>query len=90
MVSTGLVQWYPVWVTMWLPGVVVPISRAVHSWEAILAVTAIISWHMYHVLIKERNASIFTGYMSEGMMKKNHFLEYEKIMDACRMLEDQS
>ena len=87
MIVTGLVMWFPLVVTELLPGTVIPISRALHSWEALLAVLSILIWHMYHTQIKTRNTSIFTGYMSEEEMLDEHPLEYERIMAAHEFLQ---
>ncbi len=82
MMVTGLIMWFPVAATKLLPGSAVPISRALHSWEAILATLAILTWHLYHVLIKTRNWSMFTGYLSEEEMREEHPLEYQRILAA--------
>jgi len=84
---TGFVQWFPIQATRVFPGEIVPISRAIHSWEAVLAVLAILIWHTYHVAVKERNTSIFTGFMTEEEMQESHPLEYRRILAACRYLE---
>jgi formate dehydrogenase subunit gamma len=83
MVITGFMQWYPTVTTRFLPGVAIPIARTAHSMEAILAMAAIATWHVYHTLVKERNTSIFNGLMSEHDMRENHPAEYARIMDAC-------
>jgi hypothetical protein len=85
---TGIFQWYPSLVTQILPGIVVPMARLIHMLEAILAVLAIAIWHSYHTMIKERNLSIFTGYMTEHEMQENHTLEYRRIMKARDFIKD--
>jgi formate dehydrogenase gamma subunit len=85
---TGGIQWFPALATQILPGVAVPMSRLVHMLEAILAVLAIAIWHSYHSMIKERNYSIFTGYMSDHEMEENHTLEYHRILRAREYLEE--
>ena len=79
---TGFVLWFPTIATAILPGEVVPIAQAIHSWEAILATLAILTWHMYHTNIKEKNRSIFTGTMTEEEMQHAHPLEYRRILVA--------
>ncbi len=79
---TGLIMWLAEEITRLLPGWLIPIARALHGWEAILAVLAILTWHMYHVLVKTRNYSIFTGYMSEEEMQHEHPVEYRRILEA--------
>ena len=83
MVITGLMQWYPTLTTRLLPGTAIPIARTAHSMEAILAMAAVATWHVYHTLVKERNTSIFNGLMSEHDMRENHPAEYARIMEAC-------
>ncbi len=84
MMVTGLMMWFPVLVTRWLPGEAIPVARALHSWEAILATLAVMVWHGYHVHLKTRNTSIFTGYLTEEEMLEEHPLEYRRIVAAHR------
>ncbi|MBI5934803.1 MAG: cytochrome b/b6 domain-containing protein [Chloroflexi bacterium] len=83
---TGLFQWFPLIITSILPGVSIPIARTIHAWEALLAVLAILTWHIYHTVIKERNQSIFTGVMSEEEMQELHPLEYRRILAAVEFI----
>ncbi len=87
MIVTGIIMWFPLLITKILPGSTIPIARALHGWEALLAVLSILIWHMYHTQIKTRNRSIFTGFMSEEEMLHEHPLEYERIMAAYEFLE---
>jgi len=89
MIITGLFQWLPSLTTRFLPGQSIPIARSIHGWEAILATLSILTWHFYHTMInmiKEKNTSIFTGYMSEHEMVDAHPLEYQRIMNASEYL----
>lgn len=83
---TGLFQWFPLLVTSILPGVAIPIARTIHAWEALLAALAILTWHLYHTVVKERNRSIFTGVMSEEEMQELHPLEYRRILAAVEFI----
>jgi formate dehydrogenase subunit gamma len=85
---TGIIQWYPALITSLVPGNVVPMARLIHMLEAILAVTAIAIWHMYHTVIKERNLSIFTGFMTVHEMEEAHPVEYRRILAARDFLEN--
>jgi cytochrome b subunit of formate dehydrogenase len=76
---TGFMLWNPVAITSVLPGELVPAAKAAHGAEAILAVAAILTWHMYAVHIRHFNPSIFTGKISRKMMKEEHALELEAI-----------
>jgi len=75
MAATGFVLWNPIAATSALPGEFVPAAKAVHSGEALLAVLAIIVWHMYHVHFRRFNRSMFTGYLPAEVMEEEHPLE---------------
>jgi cytochrome b subunit of formate dehydrogenase/mono/diheme cytochrome c family protein len=75
MGATGFMMWNPITTARFLPGEVIPAAKAAHGGEAVLAVLAIIIWHMYGVHIKRFNKSMFTGKMSEQDMLHEHPLE---------------
>jgi formate dehydrogenase gamma subunit len=79
MGATGFIMWNPVTTTRFLPGEVIPAAKAAHGGEALLAVLAIIIWHMYGVHIKRFNRSMFTGKMTEEEMLHEHPLELADI-----------
>jgi len=79
MVATGFMMWNPISTVKFLPGEFVPAAKAAHGGEAVLAVLAIIVWHMYGVHIKRFNKSMFTGQMSEEDMLHEHPLELADI-----------
>ena len=87
MIITGLIIWFPVVVTKFFPGVIVPISLTIHRWEAILATLAILTWHMYHTNIREVNRSIFNGTMTEEEMQHEHPIEYRRILAAYELMQ---
>jgi cytochrome b subunit of formate dehydrogenase len=72
---TGFLMWNPIASTRLLPGEIIPAAKAAHGGEALLAVAAIILWHLYSVHIKRFNKSMFTGNLSEGEMLHEHPLE---------------
>jgi formate dehydrogenase gamma subunit len=75
MGATGFMMWNPISTARFLPGEVIPAAKAAHGGEALLAVLAIIIWHMYGVHIKRFNKSMFTGRMTEEEMLHEHPLE---------------
>jgi cytochrome b subunit of formate dehydrogenase len=83
MAGSGLVLWFPSSFTHYLPGAIIPISKAAHSDEALLAVLAIFLWHMYNVHFNPRifpiNTTIFTGKISKERMIEEHPLEYQRL-----------
>ncbi|MCJ7823375.1 MAG: cytochrome b/b6 domain-containing protein, partial [Anaerolineales bacterium] len=85
---TGFVMWNPIATTRFLPGIIVPAAKAAHSGEALLAVLAIIIWHMYHVHLRHFNKSMFTGKMSEAEMLEEHPLELADLKASVKPAVD--
>lgn len=79
MGATGFMMWNPITTARFLPGEVIPAAKAAHGGEALLAVLAIIVWHMYGVHLKRLNRSMFTGKMTEEEMLHEHPLELADI-----------
>lgn len=76
---TGFLMWNPIAATRILPGEIIPAAKAAHGGEALLAVAAIVVWHMYSVHIKRFNKSMFTGKLTEEEMLHEHPLELADI-----------
>ena len=79
MGMTGFMMWNPITATKLLPGDLIPAAKAAHGGEALLAVLAIIVWHMYGVHIKHFNKAMWTGRMTEEEMLHEHPLELADI-----------
>jgi cytochrome b subunit of formate dehydrogenase len=79
MAITGFMMWNPIATARFLPGEIIPAAKAAHGGEALLAVAAIIIWHMYSVHVKRFNKSMFTGKLSEEEMLHEHPLELADI-----------
>lgn len=75
MVITGFLLWNPVASATLLPGSFIPAAKAAHGAEAVLALLAVIVWHIYHVHIRRFNESMFTGYLPMEEMAADHPLE---------------
>jgi formate dehydrogenase subunit gamma len=86
MILTGFIMWYPVAITQWVPGSLVPAAKAAHGGEAILAVLTIVIWHMYWTHANPHNfpadTTMFTGRISKERMEEEHPLELERLMAA--------
>jgi formate dehydrogenase gamma subunit len=76
---SGFIMWNPITVTRYLPGEFIPAAKAAHGGEAVLAVLAIMIWHMYGDVIKRFNKSMWTGTQSEDEMLHEHPLELDEI-----------
>jgi cytochrome b subunit of formate dehydrogenase len=72
---TGFMMWNPLATVRLLPGEFIPAAKAAHGAEAILAVLAIIVWHMYGVHLKRFNQAMWTGRLTEEEMLHEHPLE---------------
>jgi len=76
---TGFMLLNPVATASVLPGQFIPAALAAHSWEALLAISSIIIWHFYDVLIKHLNPSMLTGKLPRKQMEEDHSLEMERL-----------
>lgn len=76
---TGFMLLNPLATTSVLPGEVIPAALAAHGWEAVLAASAVIVWHLYNVLIKHFNPSMWTGKLPKDQMEEEHALELERL-----------
>jgi len=87
VVSTGLVLLYPVALTHWLPGAVVPIASVAHSNEGLLAFLTILIWHIYNAHLNPDvfpfDTSIFTGRISLERMQHEHPRELERTAERA-------
>ncbi len=72
---TGFLMWNPLAAVKIFPGDFIPAAKVAHGAEALLAVLAIIVWHMYGVHLRRFNKSMWTGKLSEEEMLHEHPLE---------------
>ncbi len=72
---SGFMMWNPISTVRFLPGDFIPAAKAAHGAEAVLAVLAIVVWHMYGVHLRRFNKSMWTGKVSEEEMLDEHPLE---------------
>lgn len=82
MVVTGIVLLFPVILSRWMPGQVIPASKVAHSNEGLMAFLVVIVWHIYNAHLNPDvfpfDTSIFTGKISRERMEKEHPLELER------------
>jgi cytochrome b subunit of formate dehydrogenase len=76
---TGFIMLNPIVTTHFLPGEIVPAAKIVHGYEAVLAVLAILIWHLYAVHLRHFNQSMWTGKLSEPEMLAEHPLELAEL-----------
>jgi cytochrome b subunit of formate dehydrogenase len=87
---TGLVQGFPIWAAKIMPGAVIPAARLFHRWEAVLCVVAVLVWHLYDVVFRKFNLSIFTGNMSLKNMEEDHPLELQFLEQAASVIDSKA
>lgn len=82
---TGLMIWFKIDVTQFLPRWLVDVALTIHYYEAILACLAIIVWHFYHVIfdpdVYPLNLACWDGKVSEHWQEEEHPLD----LDAKRV-----
>ncbi len=76
---TGFMMWNPLETVKIFPGDFIPAAKVAHGSEALLAVLAIIVWHVYGVHLRRFNKSMWTGRLSEEEMLHEHPLELADI-----------
>jgi len=79
MGGTGLMIWWKLDVTEFLPRWVVDVALTIHYYEAVLACVAIVVWHFYHVIfdpdVYPVNPACWDGRVSEHWQHEEHPLE---------------
>ncbi len=83
MAGSGFILMYPVFITKFLPGWVIPTALMAHSDEAMLALIWIFMVHIFfnHFSpgVFPLNTSIFTGKVPKERYRRDHPLEYERF-----------
>ncbi len=88
MSATGLIAWFKVGATHYLPGWSVDVALAIHFYEAVLASLAIVVWHFYQVFLDPDvyplNWAFWDGKMSEELYHEEHSLDALRAMEESR------
>ena len=83
MGATGLMVWFKLDVTRFMPRWIVDVALTIHYYEAVLACLAIVVWHFYHVIfdpdIYPLNTACWSGRVSEEWQKHEHPLDKQKL-----------
>jgi len=76
---TGLIIWFKMDVTQFVPRWAVDVALTIHYYEAILACLAIVVWHFYHVIVDPDvyplNWACWKGKVSRHWQEEEHPLE---------------
>ena len=88
MSATGLLAWFKVGATHYLPGWSVDVALAIHFYEAVLASLAIVVWHFYQVFLDPDvypvNWAFWDGKMSEELYHEEHSLDALRAMEQAQ------
>jgi cytochrome b subunit of formate dehydrogenase len=83
---SGLVLWFPVFFTKFLPGWIINVSQIIHSDEALLAVGFIFTIHFFNTHFRPEafpmDTVIFTGYMPLEQLKHERPREYQELVES--------
>ena len=89
--SSGLVMWFPVFFTQWLPGWMINVALIIHSDEALLAAGFIFSIHFFntHFRIEKfpMDTVIFSGRISKNEMLHERKRWYDRLVAENRLDE---
>ncbi len=92
MAGSGFILMYPVLVSKFLPGWVVPAALVAHSDEAMLALIWIFLVHIFfnHFTpeVFPLNTSMFTGKVPKERYQREHSLEYERLVGTAEQREE--
>jgi len=85
---SGLMIWFKMDVTHWLPRWAVDVALTIHYYEAVLACLAIVVWHFYHVMfdpdVYPLNMACWDGKVSEHWQAEEHPLDEVSLRDSKR------
>ena len=88
---SGLVLWFPIFFTKFLPGWVINVSQIIHSDEALLAVGFIFTVHFFNTHFRPEafpmDTVIFTGYMPLEHFKHERPREYAELKESGKLDE---
>jgi cytochrome b subunit of formate dehydrogenase len=86
---SGLVLWFPVFFTKFLPGWIINVCQIIHSDEALLAVGFIFTIHFFNTHLRPEafpmDTVIFTGYVPLEHMKHERPREYQELVESGKL-----
>jgi cytochrome b subunit of formate dehydrogenase len=90
--STGLMLWFPVFFTQFLPGWLINVATIIHSDEALLATGFIFTVHFFNTHLRpERfpmDTVVFTGRMPVAEFRRDKPAEYEALVASGKLEEN--
>jgi cytochrome b subunit of formate dehydrogenase len=90
--STGLMLWFPVFFTRFLPGWLINVATIIHSDEALLATGFIFTVHFFNTHLRPEkfpmDTVVFTGRMPVAEWKRDKPAEYDAVVAAGQLEEN--
>jgi len=90
MGATGLMIWFKMDVTQFLPRWAVDVALTIHYYEAILACLAIVVWHFYHVIfdpdVYPLNWACWDGKVSRHWQGEEHPLDLPRAEEELHSI----
>ncbi len=87
--TTGLILWFPVFFTQWIPGWAINIAIIVHGIEALLALSFIFTVHFFNAHLRPGKFPIdpvfLTGRITVEELEEERPLEYRKLVAENRL-----
>jgi cytochrome b subunit of formate dehydrogenase len=84
--STGLILWFPIFFTRFLPGSFLNVATIIHSDEALLATGFIFTVHFFNTHLRPEkfpmDIVVFTGRMPLAEFRRDKPAEYEALLAA--------
>jgi len=94
MIGTGFILAFPVFFARFLPGEIIPAAKEMHGWEALLALSIIVIWHLYGTHLAPGkfplDKSIFTGKITKEEMLDEHPAEYNRLFEETKEIGEQA
>lgn len=88
---SGLMLWFPMIFTSFLPGWTINAAYVIHSDEALLATGFIFIFHFFHTHLRPESfpmdTVVFTGRMSLSRFMSERPLEYQRLVDEGKLEE---
>jgi cytochrome b subunit of formate dehydrogenase len=89
--STGLMLWFPVFFTRFLPGGLINVATIIHSDEALLATGFIFTVHFFNTHLRPEkfpmDTVVFTGRVPLAEFKRDKPAEYEALVASGKLDE---
>lgn len=84
--STGMILWFPVFFTRWLPGWTINVAFIVHGIEALLALSFIFTVHFFNAHLRPGKFPLdpvfLTGRITVEELAAERPLEYRKLVES--------